>query len=266
MYGAIIGDVAGSIYEFNNIKTKDFKLFSGGCRTTDDSIMSLAIAQAILDCEGEYAGLSEAAVKRMRDIGRLYPFCGYGGRFFHWIMDESDPAPYNSFGNGAAMRISAVGWVSQTVEEAKHLSYKVTSISHDHPEGLKGAEAVAVAMVLAREGKSIEEIKRYEDEHYYHVGFTLDDIRETYSFDVTCQGSVPQALAAFYESEDYEDAIRNAISLGGDSDTIAAITGAIAEAFYGVPERIREEVRLFMDDRLIDIADRFEEKFGTKTV
>lgn len=263
MLGAIIGDIVGSRFEWNNIKSKDFEFLShiNGCRPTDDSIMSLAIAQAILDCKGDYDHLSQRAVLRMQELGRQYPRAGYGGHFRSWIYSHH-PQPYRSWGNGSAMRVSACGFAASSLDEAKALSKAVTEVTHNHPEGLKGAEATAVAIYLAREGKSIIEIRDFIDEHYYKIKFKLDSIRESYSFDVSCQGSVPQALEAFFESTDFEDAIRNAISIGGDSDTIAAITGGIAEAYYGIPSDLRKHALTFLDKTQLDILNTFEAQFG----
>jgi type I restriction enzyme M protein len=260
MLGAIIGDIAGSRFERHNIKTKEFELLTYRCRVTDDSVMSLAVAQALLDCGGDYGGLEEIAVKRMREIGREYPDCGYGGMFRQWIFSD-DPKPYNSFGNGAAMRVSACGFAARTLDEAKELSRKVTAVTHDHPEGLKGAEAASVCVFLARKGKNLLEIRDYANDNYYPMNFTLDGIRESYRFDVSCQGSVPQAIMAFLESSGFEDAIRNAVSIGGDSDTLAAIAGGMAEAYYGVPTDIRKHALTFLDERLLKILVDFENAF-----
>lgn len=257
MIGAIIGDIVGSRFEHHNSKTKDFNLFSPECRYTDDSVMSLAICEALLACKGNYANLSEQAVRSMQQIGSAHPHRGYGGRFRKWLASE-DPRPYYSFGNGAGMRVSGCAYAGNSLDEVKELSRKVTVVTHDHPEGIKGAEAIAVAVYLARTGKTKDEIRGYINEHYYPMGFTLDSIRAWYHFDVTSQGSVPHALEAFFESVSYEDAIRNAISLGGDSDTIAAMTGSIAEAYWGVPDAIREQALPFLDDQLRSILERFE--------
>lgn len=257
MIGAIIGDIVGSRFEFNNHRDKDFELFTDECSVTDDSIMTIFVAKALLECNGDYSDLSNKTIKSMQGIGRLYPNCGYGGYFNNWIFSEN-PKPYNSYGNGAAMRISPVGFVTKNIAKAKELSRNVTEISHSHPEGIKGAESVAVAIVLARQGKSIEEIKEHINKHYYKIDFILDEIRDTYTFNATCQGSVPQAFEAFFESTDFEDAIRNAISIGGDSDTLAAITGGIAEAYYGVPMKIRKSAESYLDSQLLKILITFE--------
>jgi type I restriction enzyme M protein len=265
MLGAIIGDIIGSRFEWNNIKTKEFDLLADRCEFTDDSVMSLAIAAALLAWDGgDYDRLGELAVQSMRDIGQPYPHCGYGGRFARW-MYEDDPCPYNSFGNGAAMRVSACGWVARSLDEARLLSRAVTDVTHNHPEGIKGAEATAVCVFLARTGKSIPEIRGYVDRHYYLMDFTLDGIRANYTFNETCQDTVPQAIMAFLESTDFEDAIRNAISIGGDSDTLAAITGSIAEAYYGIPDDIRQRALKFLDERLLAILTAFENRYPSRT-
>lgn len=261
MLGAIIGDIVGSRFEWHNIKTKDFELLTYRCHPTDDSIMSLAVAQSILDCKGDYSKLSERSVANMQKLGRLYPGAGYGGKFRNWLYAE-DPKPYRSFGNGAAMRVSPCGFAAKTVEEAKALAKAVTEVTHDHPEGIKAAESTAVAIFMARQGCSMLEIRDHIVKNYYPIDFRLDDIRPTYTFDVTCQGSVPQAFEAFFESESFEDAIRNAISIGGDSDTIAAITGGIAEAYYGIPSDIRKHAITYLDKTQLDILMAFEAKYG----
>ena len=263
MLGAIIGDIAGSRFEWHNRKSKNFELLSHvkGCRPTDDSVMSIAIAQSILDSNGRYDGLSAHAVKRMQEHGRLYPHAGYGGNFHRWLYEEN-PQPYHSWGNGSAMRVSACGFAAGSLDEVIQLSRAVTEVTHNHPEGIKGAEATAVAIYLARTGKSKAEIRDYIETHYYQINFKLADIRASYTFDVSCQGSVPQALEAFFESTGFEDAIRNAISIGGDSDTIAAIAGGIAEAYYGIPAEIRNQALTFLDARQLEIITAFEAKYG----
>ena len=257
MIGAIIGDIVGSRFEWNNIKTKEFNFFSNSCKLTDDSIMTLAVAKAIFEANTDAEKLSGLTVKYMREIGRYYPNCGYGGMFYQWMFSDR-MGPYNSYGNGAAMRVSACGFAAKNIEEAKLLSRKVTEVTHNHPEGLKGAEAAAVCIALAREGKKISEIRDHVDRHYYPMNFTLDGIRRTYQFNETCQDTVPQAITAFLESLSFEDAIRNAVSIGGDSDTLAAITGGIAEAYYGVPGEIRQQALAFFDERLLKILAEFE--------
>ena len=261
MLGAIIGDIAGSRFEWHNIKTKNFELFVPRCRPTDDSVMTLAVAQAILESGGDIEKLPELAVASMQQLGRMYPGAGYGRGFRAWLRSES-PKPYGSFGNGAAMRVSPCGYAATSLEEAKTLARAVTAVSHDHPEGLKAAEATAAAIFLARSGADMGDIREYIENNYYQIDFRLDDIRPSYSFDVTCMGSVPQAFEAFFESADFEDAIRGAISIGGDSDTIAAIAGGIAGAYHGIPDALRERSLAFLDGPMLDILNAFESAYG----
>jgi len=264
MLGAIIGDIVGSRFEFNNIRTKNFELFAKDCQVTDDSIMTLAVAKALLACNGDWNQLGQNAVKYMQEIGRKYPNCGFGGMFGKWVFSDK-PAPYNSFGNGAAMRVSPCGFIARTEEEAILLSKKVTEVTHNHPEGLKGAEAVSVAIFLARNKATKSEIEERIEKDYYNLNFTLDSIRDDYEFDESCQGTVPQAIVAFLESTSFEDAIRNAISVGGDSDTLAAITGSIAEAFYGVPSDLKSEAQAYLDHELLNIYEEWEKFILTLT-
>lgn len=242
MLGAIVGDIVGSRFEWNNLKSKDFDLFTATDHITDDSVMTLAVATALMNCDSIRLRnqLQSSTVYYMRKFGNAFPHAGYGGRFRKWLFDVTMHA-YGSFGNGSAMRVSACGWVGNDLAEVKALSNDVTCITHNHPEGLKGAEATAVAVFLARSGASKEEIKNHLEAKYYKLDFTLDEIRDSYSFDGSCQGTVPQALEAFLEATDFEDAIRNAISIGGDSDTLAAITGAVAEAYFGLPPIFRQK-------------------------
>lgn len=260
MLGAIIGDIVGSRFEWNNYKDKDFEFLTYKCFPTDDSIMSLAIAQAIMVSKKDHSNLSENAIECMQRVGRNYPDCGYGTTFKDWIF-SNDPKPYNSYGNGAAMRVSAAGFAANSLDEAKELSRMITEVSHNHPEGIKGAEATAVAIYMAKSGSSILEIRDYINEKYYPMNFSLDEIRDTYKFDESCQGTVPQALQVFFESTGFEDAIRNAISIGGDSDTIAAICGGIAEAYYGIPTDIRKHALTFLDQNLMQLLILFENKY-----
>lgn len=257
MLGAIIGDIVGSRFERHNHKSKEFEFLTYKCSPTDDSIMTLALAQAILMSKPDHSDLAENAVMQMQLIGRLYPDCGYGGGFRRWVFSEH-PQPYNSFGNGAAMRVSAAGFAAGSLDEAKLMSRLITAVTHNHPEGIKGAEATAVAIFMARQGKSILEIRDHIDKNYYPMNFTLDGIRGSYQFNATCQETVPQALMAFFESISFEDAIRNAISIGGDSDTLAAIAGGIAEAYYGIPANIRKHALTFLDENLLRIVVDFE--------
>ncbi len=263
MIGAIIGDIAGSRFEWHNIKTKEFKLLMRDCHFTDDTVMSLAVCEALMSCKSNHSDLSKQAITYMQEIGNKYPHAGYGESFYHWLHEKS-PKPYNSWGNGSAMRVSGCGYAAKSLEEVIQFSRMVTEVTHSHPEGIKGAEATAVAVYLARTGKNILEIRDYINKYYYPINFTLDSIRNEYKFDVSCQGSVPQALEAFFESRNFEDAIRNAISIGGDSDTIAAITGAVAEAYYGVPTNIRKHALTFLDERLLNILVEFENLYPSK--
>ena len=260
MLGAIIGDTVGSRFEWHNHRSKDFDFLTYKCEPTDDSIMTLAIAKAILKSDGDVNKLPDLAVRYMQQLGRLYPDAGYGGAFRKWIR-SNNPKPYGSFGNGAAMRVSPVGFAARSMNEAKAMSKAVTKVTHNHPEGLKGAEATTVAIFMALHGKSMLEIRDYIDKNYYPMNFTLDGIRDSYQFSETCQDTVPQAMMAFFESTGFEDAIRNAISIGGDSDTIAAITGGIAEAYYGIPSEIRKHELTFLDERLLAILIEFENRY-----
>lgn len=260
MLGAIIGDIVGSRFEWNNHRDKDFEFLTYKCFPTDDSIMSLAVAQAILISQPNHSDLSENAVECMQCVGRNYPDCGYSGSFRRWIFSDN-PKPYNSFDNGAAMRISAAGFAADSIDEAKTLSKLVTMVSHNHAEELKGAEATAAAIYMAKSGSNILEIRDYINENYYPMNFTLDEIRNSFQFKETCQNIVPQALQTFFESIGFEDAIRNAISIGGDSDTVAAICGGVAEAYYGIPTDIRKHALTFLDQKLMQLLILFENKY-----
>ena len=269
MYGAVIGDIAGSVYEWKNVKTKEFELFGKRSRCTDDSVMTVAVAAAILKSKRDPDIFSGVLPDLMRKIGRMYPDAGYGGHFFVWLMDQKE-GPYGSFGNGSAMRVSPCGLAADSLNEALDLAKRSAEVTHNHKEGIKGAEAAAGAVYLAKTGASREEIRKFA-ENYYTLNFTLDEIRPSYEFDVTCQGSVPQAIEAFLESTSYEDAIRNAISIGGDSDTIAAITGGIAWSYYRFQnggkltpdmEYMAARADLIIEDDLLDIIRLFEETFG----
>ncbi|MDO4544505.1 MAG: ADP-ribosylglycohydrolase family protein [Clostridia bacterium] len=257
MIGTIIGDIAGSRFEWMNHRSKDFELLSSKCFFTDDSVMALAVCDALIKTKPRYNDLGAQAIRSMQTIGRPYPRCGYGGSFYYWIY-SNEPKPYNSYGNGAAMRIGGCGYAARSIDEAKLLSKAVTEVSHNHAEGIKGAESVAVAVYLARSGIGMDELKKFIEDNYYPLNFTIDSIRDTYRFNETCQNTVPQAFEAFFESTDFEDAIRNAVSVGGDSDTLAAITGTVAEAYYGVPAELRAQALGFLDERLRPILSEFE--------
>ncbi len=264
MIGAIIGDVVGSRFEFRNYLSKDFTLLTRGCSFTDDSVMTCAVARGLLDSKEDYSDLSERTIAAMRWLGGVYPNAGYGARFIKWLASDS-PKPYNSCGNGSAMRISPVGFAAENVEEAKRLSAAVTCISHNHPEGMKGAEATAVAIVMARQGKSRDEIRAVMED-YYDLSMTVDEYRKRWQGhgEEICQISVPQALVCFLEGNDYEDVIRNCISIGGDSDTIAAIAGGIAEAYYGVPRELKRKLRSYLSPELTEIVEAFYARYMQK--
>jgi ADP-ribosylglycohydrolase len=253
MIGAIAGDIIGSVYERRPIKTKDFPLFDVRCRFTDDTVLTVAVADAILS--------GAPYLDSVRRIGRRHPDVGYGGSFFRWLFAE-DTRPYNSWGNGSAMRVSPVGFAFSTEDEVLRQARMAAEITHNHPEGIRGAKAVALSIFLARTGHGKEAIRLRITECFgYDLGRTVDDIRPSYVFDVSCQGTVPQAIVAFLDSESYEDAVRNAISLGGDSDTLACITGGIAEAFYGnVPTEIRAKVEDLLTSDLWEITNAFCER------
>ena len=231
MYGAILGDIIGSPFEFDRgDKTKNFDLFSEGCGFTDDSVMTIAVGEALLAVGPEAAvkKIEDAVASNMQDWGKRYPHAGYGGCFRHWLK-ENNPKPYGSYGNGSAMRVSAVGWLYDSMERTREVARATANVTHNHPEGIKGAESTASAIYMARNGSSKEEIKAYiEREFHYDLSRTLDNIRTYYHHVESCQETVPEAIIAFLESKDFEDAIRNAVSLGGDTDTLGAITGSIA--------------------------------------
>lgn len=259
MYGAILGDIIGSPFEFDRgDKTKDFKLFSRRSHFTDDSVMTLAVCEALLKVGQDVTvkEIEDAVISSMQSWGRRYPHAGYGGYFRRWLTARH-PEPYNSYGNGSAMRVSAVGWLYDSLEKTRTVAKATANVTHNHPEGIKGAEATASAIFMARNGSSKEEIKKYiENEFHYDLNRTLNEIRPGYHMDETCQKTVPEAIIAFLEAKDFEDAIRNAVSLGGDTDTLGAITGSIAEAYYGIPEwlitecrkRINKDMRIVLDD------------------
>lgn len=262
MIGAILGDIIGSPYEFSdyNYKAKDFPLFSEESNFTDDSVMTLAVAKAFMDTglDTSEDELTASLFRVMPEVGRRYPDCGYGGTFSMWIMLD-DPAPYNSYGNGSAMRVSSLAWLYNDIDAVRKAARISACVSHNHPEGIKGAESVASAIFLARTGHSKAEIKEYiEREFGYDLNRSCDEIRPDYRMNETCQGSVPEAIIAFLEGTDFEDVIRTAVSIGGDSDTIACIAGAIAEGFYGVPEELKQECRNRLTPDLLAILEQFQ--------
>jgi ADP-ribosylglycohydrolase len=252
--GAIAGDIIGSVFEWNNVKTTDFDLFCHQSKFTDDSVLTLATMDALIN--------KKNYTEAYQSFGRNYPHRGYGGHFLSWIHSKN-PEPYNSWGNGSAMRISPVGWYSNTLDEVMTEACKSAEVTHNHPEGIKGAQSTAVAIYMARTGKTKDEINKFITETFhYNLNRKIDDIRPTYKFDVSCQGSVPEAIIAFLESTDFENAIRLAISIGGDSDTIACITGGIAEAYYqAVPEYIIENVLKILPEELKKIVEEFSIRY-----
>jgi ADP-ribosylglycohydrolase len=250
MIGAIAGDMIGAPYEFHPIKTTGFPLFTSDSGFTDDTVMTVAVAKSILTGTGYAAG--------MRAFGRRYPNAGYGGRFAGWLLEPDSPA-YNSWGNGSAMRVSPVGFAYNTVDRVLAEAERSAVVSHDHPEGVKGAQATALAVFMARTGADKPGIRSEIVARFgYDLDRTVDQIRPTYCFNESCQQTVPEAIVAFLESEGYEHAVRLAVSLGGDSDTLACITGAIAEAFYGVPEEIRQAARARLTSDLLEVVNAFE--------
>lgn len=255
MLGAIAGDIIGSIYEANNIKHKEFPLFQARNRFTDDTVLTVAVADTLLN-RGSYA-------EHFKQYHHRYPFAGYGAKFYLWAVSD-EVKPYNSWGNGSAMRVSPVGFALNDLETVLAEAKRSAEVTHNHPEGIKGAQATAACIFLARKGQSKREIQSYiQDTFSYDLNRSLEEIRPSYRFDVSCQGSVPQAIIAFLESTDFEDAIRNAVSLGGDSDTIACITGGIAHAFYGkVPDVIAQEVFARLDEPLRSVTQAFISQYA----
>ena len=267
MYGAILGDIVGSPYEFdcNNYKAKDFPLFSRRSDFTDDTVMTLAVAKALLSTRGQDdAAIKAALVREMQQLGRAYPDRGYGTHFGGWLY-EDDPQPYQSYGNGSAMRVGPVGWAFDTKEQTLDMARQSAACTHNHPDGIKGAQAAALCIFMARNGASKEEMREaIEHEIGYALNFTCDEIRPTYCWGGTCEKSVPQAVVAFLDGTNFEDCIRNAVSIGGDSDTIACITGSIAEAFYGIPADIRERAETYLPEQMLATVHEFETRFGAR--
>lgn len=254
MIGSIAGDIIGSVYEVRPHKSKEFPLFVRSCRFTDDTVLTVAVAEAILT--------GRPYVETIRERGRRHPDAGYGGTFKQWLRSDAYE-PYNSWGNGSAMRVSPIGFAFDTPEEVLREASRSAEVTHNHPEGVKGAQATALAVYRARTGSSKEEIRTEIASRFdYDLGGTVEDMRLGYSFDVSCQGTVPAAIISFLDSRSYEDAVRNAISLGGDADTLACIAGGIAEAYYGgVPEDIRTAALGYLPPDLRDIVDRFVQRY-----
>ena len=260
MYGAIIGDIIGSRFEFDRgNKTKKFKLFTKDCDFTDDTVMTVAVAEALMDAgpDADEKTIKGAVIRSMKKWGQKYPYAGYGARFIDWVLTD-DPEPYGSYGNGSGMRVSSVGWLYDSLERTREVARWTAEVSHNHPEGIKGAESVAAAIFLARTGSTLEEIAEYiEDEFGYDLSRTLDDIRPTYHHVEDCMHTMPEAFECFLESESYEDCIRNVMSIGGDTDTLGAIAGAIAEAYWGLPIGILVDSKEFIPDDIEKVVERF---------
>lgn len=260
MYGAILGDIIGSPYEFDRgKKTKDFPLFSKYSMFTDDSVMTIAVAEGLMDSMGKDPDeVRKELVESMQRWGRKYPDAGYGGMFYSWLYSR-DPQPYGSWGNGSAMRASSAGWLFESFDETWKAAKMTAEVTHNHEEGIKGAECVAAVIWLARNGKSKEEIKEtVESMLGYDLSRTLDEIRPGYRHVESCQKTVPEAVTAFLEGNDFEDVIRNAVSLGGDCDTLTCIAGGMAEAFYGVPEELKAECRRRITPEMREVLERFD--------
>ena len=260
MYGAILGDMIGAPYEFDQgDKSKDFMMWNKRVHFTDDTVMTIAVAEALMDA-GLDAGEEEiktAVVKSMQKWGNKYPDAGYGGRFIGWLA-EKNPRPYGSWGNGSAMRVSAAGWLYDTLERTREVAGWTAEVTHDHPEGVKGAEVTAGAIFLARTGSSKDEIREYIIKEFgYDLSRTCDEIRPSYHHVESCQETVPEAVTAFLEGEDFEDVIRTAVSLGGDCDTLTCIAGSIAEAFYGISDEMKLECRNRLSEDILEVVDRF---------
>lgn len=268
MLGAIIGDVIGSVYEWHNHKSPAFDLFSRFTRFTDDTVLTVAIADAVMSRQKrrnsilDYYASKRLYASRLRQYARWFPDAGYGQRFEYWAK-LNEAKPYKSYGNGSAMRVSPIGFASRTLEEALTESRRSAAVTHNHRHGIRGAQAVAAAVFLGKDGMSKTELKRFIQRRFkYPLERTLDEIRPNYAFDPSCQGSVPQAITAFLESVDFEDAIRKAISIGGDSDTIACITGGIAQAYYKeMPSEMVSEVMIRLDAKFRGVIRAFNEKY-----
>lgn len=259
--GAIIGDIVGSRFEINNNKTgKEFEFYSKYCRFTDDSVMTLAVANAFINSKEDFSNIEDKSIESMVEFGRKYPSCGYGAKFAYWLI-SSEHKPYGSFGNGSAMRISSVGVVSKSLDEVKKLSSIITNVSHNHPDSINGSEATAVSIYLALNGKDKNEIRKYIEEHYFKIDDLKNETMKPQYFHINCVETVKQSLSAFLDSNSFEDAIRNAIAMGGDSDTIGAITGSIASAYYGIPDDIYNEGLKYLDPFLIKVHNDFIKKY-----
>lgn len=265
MYGAILGDIIGSVFEFDRGPwTKDFELFTKHSSFTDDTVMTVAIAEALMSArkDADLEAIKKECIASMKKWGQWYPNAGYGTRFYGWVLTDN-PKPYGSFGNGSAMRVSAAGWLYDSIERTREVARVTAEVTHNHPEGIKGAECTAAVMYLARTGKNKEEIKEYVAKEFgYDISESLEEIRKHHRHVETCMDSIPKALVSFFEGDSYEDVVRNAVSLGGDTDTIAAIAGAMAEAMYGMPIVLQGECKMRVDKEMLDVIDKFDKTLG----
>ncbi len=261
MYGAILGDIIGSPFEFDRgNRSKFFDLFTAGCTFTDDSVMTIAVGEALMDAgpDADAEAIRNLVIVRMQDWGRRYPYAGYGGRFIDWIWKD-DPRPYGSWGNGSAMRVSAAGWLYDSVERTREVAVATAEVTHNHPEGIKGAEATAAVIFMARNHASKDEIREYVVREFgYNISETLDEMRLRHEHLESCMDSLPKALRSFLDGDSYEDVVRNAVSLGGDTDTLAAIAGAMAEAYYGIPADLIAECKARVTKNMVKVLDRFD--------
>ena len=263
MYGAIIGDIIGSRFEFDRgDKSRDFEFFTPECEFTDDTVMTIAVAEALMDAgkDVDEKTVKAELIKSMKKWGKRYPDAGYGARFINWVLTE-EPEPYGSYGNGSGMRVSPVGWLYDTIERTREVARWTSEVTHNHPEGIKGAESTAAAIFMARNGASQEEIKKYLTEEFgYNLTRTLDEISPSYYHVEDCMRTMPEAFTCFLEAGSYEETIRNVMYIGGDTDTLGAIAGAIAEAFWGIPEEIKRRVPDYLTKSLMDVVTRFEKE------
>jgi len=261
MLGAILGDIIGSRFEFDiGGKTKEFELFHEDCEFTDDTVITVAVFDGLNNAgiNADEETIKTEVIKAMKKWGRLYPRAGYGGMFYQWLRLKNT-APYNSYGNGSAMRVSSVGWLYDSLAKTRAVARLTAEVTHNHPEGIKGAECTASVIYLAREGKTKFDIRDYVTKEFgYDVSESLDSMRKRHKHDETCQDSLPKALVSFFEGNSYEDVVRNAVSLGGDTDTLAAIAGSMAEAMYGIPSEIKEQGMVFLTEKIKERINMFE--------
>lgn len=268
MYGAIFGDVIGSRFEFDRGgKTKEFKLFTAEDSFTDDTAMTIAVGEGLMNAglDADIETVKKAVIESMQDWGHRYPNAGYGGRFWGWLFNGSNPRPYNSFGNGSAMRVSAAGLLYDSLERTREVARATAEVTHNHPEGIKGADCTATVMYMGRTGSTKEEILDYITKEFgYDISESLDEMRKRHEHVESCMDSLPKALRSFFDGESYEDVVRNAVSLGGDTDTLAAIAGAMAEAYYGIPAEIAAEGKNFLPEDMLEVLERFDKVQGRR--